>query len=375
MQNPESAIRHFTISDHNEALQTKLNIFDAIKNNDGVTVEELASKAGVAQEFLTHLISAYQKKNLIEVTDTEGKKTVNLKGTERNFLGVGFDGENCYLALVDAAGKVTKREKVLIPTLKGFKGRIREFKEVIRELARGTRLRGSSLYAAGMTMSESLESKSERAIPMLAEGISHLFGCGVIFAKEATAAAYGEREYSDELKDKGILYMHTDSGNGVIIKGQSIFQKKGPGQGRESYLRPWWQFDAAKTAKDLVNKGLGTEIVTIVNGDIDSITIRDVLDAAQNKDELAEDLVRRSALAIGVRAAYLVNIFDVDHIVLGGGIDKKEGNFAQHVKESLGRFLLAEKTGKIRVMNGVLGEESFAIGAALLCRRELFMEG
>ena len=367
-------VPYFTTNECDDDSGKRFGIFDAIKNNTGISIEELASKTGVSTEFLTYSLPAYQKKNLVEVNDSGGRKTVSLKGSERYFLGAGFDSENCYMALVDASGKIIKREKIFLPTLKGIKGRIREFKEIIKELARGTRLRGSSLYMAGMAMPEELEKKSEKAVPMLAEGISHLFGCKVIVAKGATAAAYGEREYNDELRGKDILYLHTDSGDGVIIKKEIISEKKTSGEGPEVYLRPWSQFDAVRTAKDLVNKGLGTDMVTIVNGDIDAITIADVLDAAGNKDELAEDLVKRSALALGVRSAYLINIFDVENVVLGGGIDKKEGSFAEYVKESQGRFLLDEKAGKIRITQGVLGNESYSIGAALLCRRELFTE-
>ena len=374
MLKSNKAISHFTINDLNDDSEKRLAIFDAIKNNTGISIEDLAAKPGVSSELLTYSLPVYQKKKLVEINDAGGRKTVSLKGSERCFLGAGFDNENCYMALVDASGKIIKREKIFLPTLKGIKGRIREFKEIIKELARGTRLRGSSLYMAGMAVPDELEKKSEKAVPMLAEGISRLFGCKVIVAKGATAAAYGEREYNDELRGKDILYLHTDSGDGVVVKKEVVSEKKTVGEGPEAYLRPWNQFDAVRTSKDLVNKGLGTDIVTMVNGDIDAITIADVLDAAENKDELAEDLVKRSALALGVRSAYLINIFDVENVVLGGGIDKKEGSFAEYVKESQRRFLLSEKAGKIRIIHGVLGNESYSIGAALLCRRELFTE-
>jgi glucokinase len=99
-----------------------------------------------------------------------------------------------------------------------------------------------------------------------------------------------------------------------------------------------------------------------------------VLTAAENKDELAEDLVKRSALALGVRAAYLVNIFGTDKVILGGGTEKKEGNFIQYVGESSQRFLLNKVVNTVKIVPGTLGDEAFSIGAASLCRRELFME-
>ena len=172
-----------------------------------------------------------------------------------------------------------------------------------------------------------------------------------------------------------MLYLHSDIGSGVVIKKEIIFEahESARGQG-ESYLAPWKQFGIVETAKDLVNKGLGTDIVNMVNGDVDAITLEVVLQATENGDELAEDLVRRAGLALGVRAAYLVNIFGVTTVIIGGGVEKKEGGFIKCVKESQERFLLKGLQGGVEVIPCVLGKESSSIGAAALCLRELFME-
>jgi predicted NBD/HSP70 family sugar kinase len=372
MLRSDKPVRYFTTDVPVGDADKRLRIFDIIKNNAPVNVADISEKAGVSGEFLTNAIAVYQENNIIKLKEED--KTVDWKTSERSFLGVGFDGENCFLVLMDIEGKVTRKEKIFLPTLKGLKGRIREFKEITKELARGTRLRSTSLYMAGMAVSENLEERSEKVVPMLAEGVSHLFGCRVIVAKGATAAAYAEREKNEEAKGKDVLYLHTDSGNGVLRKKETILEKKDQGEGPGAYLRPWGQFNAVSTARHLVNKGLGTDLVTLVGGDIDGITMADVLDAAHKGDELAEDLVKRSALALGVRTAYLVNILDVENIILGGGIDKKEGNFADYMHESMERFLVKEKIGKIKITYGELGEEAYSTGAALLCRRELFTE-
>ncbi len=130
----------------------------------------------------------------------------------------------------------------------------------------------------------------------------------------------------------------------------------------------------ANMAKELVKKGAGTDIVRITGGDIDRINQDVVLKAAEEQDEPAVDLVKRSALALGMRAAYLANMFDAGFIILGGGIERKEGNFAKFVKESAGKFLLKKVAAKAEIALGVLGERASSVGVASLCRRKLFME-
>jgi len=130
----------------------------------------------------------------------------------------------------------------------------------------------------------------------------------------------------------------------------------------------------ASVAKDLVDKGIGTNMVKIANGNIDDITLEVVLEAAQSKDEVAQDLVKRSGLALGVRVAYLINMFDVDNVVIGIGAGVQETSFIEFVRQSADKFMNENKKNKVKIEPGQLGKEAGSVGAALVCRRELFME-
>jgi hypothetical protein len=44
------------------------------------------------------------------------------------------------------------------------------------------------------------------------------------------------------------------------------------------------------------------------------------------------------------------------------------------VKESMDKYLSSGLADRLKMIPGVLGKESSSIGAALLCRREIFME-
>jgi predicted NBD/HSP70 family sugar kinase len=61
-------------------------------------------------------------------------------------------------------------------------------------------------------------------------------------------------------------------------------------------------------------------------------------------------------------------------VVFGGGIEREETFFTESVKESMKKFLSSNIADRLKIIPGVLGKESSSIGAALLCRRELFME-
>jgi predicted NBD/HSP70 family sugar kinase len=169
--------------------------------------------------------------------------------------------------------------------------------------------------------------------------------------------------------------MYSDKGSGVVIKeGAVITSKESEKLETAFYLREWDHLSIVETARKLVSKGIGTIIVDKAGTDVGNIDLDAVLRSAEENDELAMDLVKRSALALGVRAAYLMNVFGIRVMILGGGLQKIEGNYAGFLSESVKRFTLKEIAEKLDIKPGELADKADSIGAAALCRRESFTE-
>ena len=367
-------VKFFTANPSEEKARINLRILNAIKKDALVSMNDISKKADIPNDIVANYVNSGVKKDLLKLSGADVGETVKFNDEGKKTLGIGFDGKHCILNLVDLGGNIVITEEIPLGVLTGLKGRIKEFKEIVLEIGKGTKLRGSDLYNIGLAIPEEMVQKNPRCIEILAEGVNHLFGHEVFVVKGATAAGYGEMDSGAATASKNILYMHTDIGNGVVIKNEVIFEGSDTGSNGEVYLRPWKQFGIVDTTKQLVNMGVGTDIVNMVDGDIDKITLSTVLEASSKDDELSEDLVKRAGLALGVRAAYVVNIFAPDAVVLGGGTEQKEGNFASYVSESARRFLLNDRVDTTEIIPGVLGKSGSSVGAALLCRRELFME-
>jgi len=367
-------VQPFSISPDNEKTQLSLNIFNVLKRETVLSIGDIGKKADVPDGAVAEYINTCVKNDLLKISGAGEGEPVKFNEDFKKILGVGFSDEECVVIIMDLGGNVISKEHIKIDPLSGLKGRNKEVKEITERIKSKTNLKGTKFHCAGVAVPEILSELNPKSVVILAEGVSHIFGCDVFIAREVTAAGYGEKDSGDRAGGKDVLYMHADVGSGVIIKNEMIFEPGAVESGESAYLRPWKQFSIVKTAKSLVNKGLGTDIVDMVDGNIDNITLDVVLNAAGNHDELAEDLVKRSALALGVRVAYLTNMFNTGIVVLGGGTEKKEGDFTQFVNESAKRFFLKDLAGKVNIVSGVLGKEASSIGAASLCRRELFME-
>ena len=127
-------------------------------------------------------------------------------------------------------------------------------------------------------------------------------------------------------------------------------------------------------AAKAIDKGVSTEILDMAGGDIARITKEIVVEAAKKRDKLAMELVSNAAKSLGIRVAYLVNIFNPDIIVVGGGVEKAGEIFTDTVKETVNKLAFEEPASIVKIVPTLLEDNSIVLGAAALAAREIFIE-
>jgi glucokinase len=95
--------------------------------------------------------------------------------------------------------------------------------------------------------------------------------------------------------------------------------------------------------------------------------------ALKNRDALMRDVLRRAQFALGILVADLVNAFDPQAIVIGGGIaERLQEEFVAPIRVTAYKyFLRQEGRERIRVVPGLLGDNAGALGAVVLARKRL----
>ena len=119
----------------------------------------------------------------------------------------------------------------------------------------------------------------------------------------------------------------------------------------------------------------GTEIIHLSGGDAEKITKEMVFEAARKNDSVAQEILEFVGLNLGVRLAYLSNVFKPKTLLLGGGIEKAEDFFIEPLKKSTDMFISQKILKDIKVVKSVSGSDAPLKGAAGLVIREIFMEG
>jgi len=365
--------RFFKIRPETDKEQIALDIFHQFKKSKIFTKDAVRGAVKISGDFLDYYVDLCSSKKLLKPVDTGDRFTFNTD--QSRLLGIGFKDSNCYLTVMDLGGNIVDKEIIEIELLLKGGSKNKDISAIVREIADQTKLNKNKYQSCGIAIPEEMIEMNPKSIDILTRGVHDLFGCRVFSTRSATAAGYADRDSREEVKDKNVLYVYSDVGIGVVFKRESIFEAYEYSDEKfGAYLRPWNQFSIVNTTKSLVSRGVGTEIVQMVKGNIENITMDVVLTAAENKDELAEDLVKRSGLALGVRVAYLINMFNVEYVLFGGGTEKDEGGFIECVHDSMAKFLSKDIMDNLKIVTGMMGKLSSSAGAASLCRRELFME-
>jgi len=222
--------------------------------------------------------------------------------------------------------------------------------------------------------------------------IEQKFYIPVYIGNDASCAAFGEKTLNPSSDVDNLLYVYSDVGLGIVMQGEVYCGSSGcagevqlvfgchrnddkNAMKEYAHMRPWGvDLGIVEEAKKAINKGLPTEILRIVKGDANSVTKEIIVEAAKKKDKIATDLIANAGSNLGVRVAYLVNIFNPDIVVIGGGVEKAGDIFMDAVKEMVKKFAFEEPAGMAKIIPSLLEDNSVVLGAAALAAREVFIE-
>ena len=125
----------------------------------------------------------------------------------------------------------------------------------------------------------------------------------------------------------------------------------------------------AQEAIKRISQGEKSSLVEIVGGKVGDITAEAVGVAAKDGDSLALEVILRAATYLGVGMVNVVNIFNPEMIIVGGGMaqmgDLLLNTARQVVKERA--FTLSAQS--VRIVTAQLGDNAGVLGAAVFARQ------
>lgn len=309
-------------------------------------------------------------------------------------LAVDIGGTKILTAIVTDNGEMVAREYIATLANEGPQAVIARLLSAIEHLLRlpGVGKSGidsiSIACAGGIDMKKGVVTQSPnlpgwRDIP-LRDRVVERFGINVFVLNDANAAALGELHFGAGKGANDLIFvtLSTGIGGGIIMDGRLYPGASGcageMGHATINVDGPrcscgnfgcWEMFASggaiAREAKRRISRGEKSSLIETVKGGIENITAEKVSMAAQAGDALAMDVIAQAANYFGVGIVNLVNIFNPEVIIVGGGV-AKIGDLLFEPARRLVReraFQLAAQV--VRIVPAQLGDDAGVLGATV----------
>jgi glucokinase len=217
----------------------------------------------------------------------------------------------------------------------------------------------------------------------LREEIQGRFGVPVTVLNDASAAALGEQRFGagEGKRNLVLLTLGTGIGGGIIIEGM-LYQGASGGAGELGHMT----VDESGPACGCGNTGclemyasgraIAREAVKRIKSGEKSvltgnITAEEVAAAAENGDSLAREVIARVGHYLGVGLVSIVNIFNPEMIVIGGGMAETGEILLGPARDLVRERAYGISAGVVEIVTAKLGNEAGVYGAAAYARENI----
>lgn len=399
----------YLLSDHEKK---NFSILDLIRRNGPITRAEVSRITDLNIVTVSNYINTHIKDGLVIESGMEassgGRKPTLVKLNSGNGYAMGIDlghmgprGASMAGIVTDLSGKVvarveTDREKESMDRI------IEKSMDLIETLinkkdVKKDRVKGIGIGIGGViddalgTVRDSTKYGIRTSYITIKDLISQKYGVPCFLGNDATYAVFGEKMYALPMDIEDVIYMYSDVGSGIIIKGGIYSGASGSaGELRINYPRNGDYLKLSKNLSFLLPLGLDLGLVSQARklieergvkstisdksaSSLDKLNIDNIIEAAKSGDTLAIDLLEDAAVNLGIRVAYLVNLFNPEIVIIGGGVEKSGSLFLEPLRRTVRKWAFEEPANIVKIIPAQLGTDSVALGAASIVIRHVFV--
>lgn len=308
-------------------------------------------------------------------------------------IGMDMGGTNTVFGVVDARGTVISKSAIKTATHTDVHLYIQdlydEFIKLIEAAGGISQFKGigigapnANYYSGNIEFAPNLPWKG--VIPF-AKLMSEKFGIPAAITNDANAAAVGEMTYgvARGMKNFIMITLGTGVGSGIVVDGKVVYGHDGfagelghvtvvrengrlCGCGKHGCLETYASATGvARSAREIL--GSTTQSSLLRNIPLDSITSKDVFDAAVEGDEVALEIFKFTGNILGRTFADFIAFSAPEAIVLFGGLTKAGDLIMKPVVEAMNENVLPIWRDKVKVLFSELKESDAAVlGASAL---------
>lgn len=313
---------------------------------------------------------------------------------DKAYIGLDLGGTKILTAAADERGKILAREKVFTEVEGGRETILQNIYQSITLVIKSAGLHKDNIVRIGIGSPGPLDIEKGTIIESanlpwknvpLIKLVQKKFGIKCRLQNDANTAALGEHTFGAGKDVKNMLYItvSTGIGGGIIIDnrlytgvngnageiGHIVIDPEGPqcGCGNHGCLEAFASGTAiAREGREAVRDKSAPELQKMVDDMPGRVNARLVAEAARRGDQKAVEIYDRAGYYLGLGLANLVNIFNPELIVFGGGVIKARDLFFSRSRDVLKNYALTGTGEAVKLKTSNLGDDIGVKGAIAL---------
>jgi glucokinase len=321
------------------------------------------------------------------------------KASRPLILGVDLGGTKILTAVVDPKGEIVSRDHSVTPSAKGPESVVQAILDSAERTLQQAGIRPSDLRTIGVgapglsdpqtgVLFTSPNLPGWDNVP-LGDIVQEKFGQKVFLINDGNAAAVGEFYFGAGRASRNFIYvtLSTGIGGGIMIDGRIYTGANGTaGEIGHMTIDPqgppcncgnigcWEQLGSgtalAREARSEILAGAPTSILNRAGGDPEKVNAEIIHRAAEEGDSLAMELIARTGMYVGIGLANLINIFNPERIVIGGGLSNIGDMLLEPAYREAERRAFQQSFQAVRFLRAELGRNSGVLGAAAFAHEQ-----
>jgi glucokinase len=220
----------------------------------------------------------------------------------------------------------------------------------------------------------------------LGESVQKRYAAPVKIDNDANAAALAETRWGAARGCRNVFYatIGTGIGTGIVFDGKIYHGRTGSaGEGGHvsiDYRGPICRCGKpgcieilasgtaiAQRAREEMAVGTNSVMLELAGGDVDALTGEIVGKAADGGDDLAKAILTQATEMLALWLSNMVDLFDPDVIVIGGGAAALYQPFFGKLRERISHLTVNPRADEVPILSARYGADAGIAGGAALC--------
>jgi glucokinase-like ROK family protein len=396
-----AVLRKHTTGD--QELVRKLNtavILDCLRFSSSLSRADLSHRTSLNRSTVSSIISELIDKGLVRETELQKDKlgrpgmSLELDPNGGAAVGVEIGVDFISVLLTDFVAKPYWRKRIQVDPTSGQPALLAMAEALIQEALQYAEVCHAHLLGIGVGVPGLID--VQRGTIVVAPNLNwhdiplrqmwtQLFNLPVFVENDANAAALGEYYFGVAREVKNFIYLSADVGlgGGIVLDGK-LFRGHSGYAGEVGHMtiepnglpcscgrRGCWETlvglrGIVHQIQVMLQNGATSLIRDLVQGDLNNITFEQVVAAAEAGDAIALNALYNVAKWLGIGIANLVNVFNPEMVVLGGGLARGSKLWEPVLGATVHEFAWKQSLETLQLTTSAHGTEACVVGTVAL---------